>query len=197
MTSTQTKKLRIGLLGFGAMGKTHLYAIRNLPLFYGALPFEAVVGGVCTTSMEKSQSVAKTFDIPFATDDPDALISNPDIDVIDICTPNVHHYEALKKAISAGLFWQMLGAMKRTGSRDAYENWNTDIPILLMSGKDDPVGGFGEGVRKLREQMKKAEFTHLTMYLMPEARHDVLHEEECGAASVRTIIADWIAHHRA
>lgn len=102
-----------------------------------------------------------------------------------------------RKTISAGLFWQMLGAMKRTGSKDAYENWNTDMPILLMSGKDDPVGGFGEGVRKLREQMKKAEFNHLTMYLMPEARHDVLHEEERGAASVRTIIADWIVHNQA
>lgn len=102
MTPAQTKKLRIGLLGFGAMGKAHLYSIRNLPLFYGTLPFDAVVEGVCTTSMEKSQSVASAHGIPIATDDPDALINNPSIDVIDICTPNVHHYHALKKAISAG-----------------------------------------------------------------------------------------------
>lgn len=102
MMQATKKQLRIGLLGFGAMGKTHLYSVRNLPLFYGDLPFEARVYGVCTTSMEKSTRVAKEFDIPFATDDPDALIQNPNIDVIDICTPNIHHFDALKKAIAAG-----------------------------------------------------------------------------------------------
>lgn len=99
---TAKKQLHIGLLGFGAMGKTHLYAINNLPFFYGDIPFEAKVWGVCTTTVEKSTRVAKEFDIPFATDDPDALIHNPDIDIIDICTPNVFHLDALKKAILAG-----------------------------------------------------------------------------------------------
>lgn len=102
MTSCQKKQLRIGLLGFGAMGKTHLYSIRNLPLFYDSLPFEAIVEGVCTTSMQKSESVAASYQIPFATDDPKALIDHPEIDVIDICTPNVFHFDALKRAILAG-----------------------------------------------------------------------------------------------
>ncbi len=96
------KQLRIGLLGFGAMGKTHLYAIQNLPLFYGTLPFDARVFGVCTTSMEKSDRIAKEFHIPFAADDPTELISNPDIDIIDICTPNIYHRDALVSAIRAG-----------------------------------------------------------------------------------------------
>ena len=47
------RKLRIGLIGFGFMGKTHLWAIHNLPFFYragdapDALPFEAEVAAVC------------------------------------------------------------------------------------------------------------------------------------------------------
>ena len=102
MMQPNKKQLRIGLLGFGAMGKTHLYSVRNLPLFYGDLPFEAVVYGVCTTNMEKSNRIATEFGIPFATNDPDAIINHPDIDVIDICTPNIHHFDALKKAIAAG-----------------------------------------------------------------------------------------------
>ena len=82
---TNKKTLRIGLLGFGAMGKTHLYAVRNLPFFYGDLSFDAEVVGVCTTSMEKSNRVAAQYHIPFATDDPNALIEREDIDVIDRC----------------------------------------------------------------------------------------------------------------
>ena len=102
MTAIEKKKLNIGLLGFGSMGKTHLYAVRNLPLFYGPLDFEANVLGVCTTSMEKSNRVATEYGIPYATDDADALINHPEIDVIDICTPNIYHFDQLKKALSAG-----------------------------------------------------------------------------------------------
>ena len=100
--SKQKKQLRLGLLGFGSMGKTHLYAIQNLPFFYGDLPFEARVFGVCTTSMEKSERVAAEHHIPLATNDPLALIQSNEIDVIDICTPNVYHKDALLAAIKAG-----------------------------------------------------------------------------------------------
>lgn len=50
---TQTKKiLRIGLPGFGSMGRTHTRAVRNLPFFYGELPFSAdVYGGIATEVM--------------------------------------------------------------------------------------------------------------------------------------------------
>ena len=96
------QQLHIGLLGFGSMGKTHLYAVKNLPLFYGELPFEAKIFGVCTTTEEKSKRVAAEFDIPFATTDPNELITHPEIDVIDICTPNICHFDALKAAIAAG-----------------------------------------------------------------------------------------------
>ena len=96
------KIIRIGLLGFGSMGRTHTWAVQNLPFFYGNLSFTAKTVGVCTTTEEKSKRVAEQFDIPLAVTDEDALINNPDVDVIDICTPNNCHFEALKKAIAAG-----------------------------------------------------------------------------------------------
>lgn len=96
------KQLNIGLLGFGSMGRTHTWAVQNLPFFYGPLPFRAVTRGVCTTSQEKSERVAAEFGIPFATQNEDDLINDPNIDVIDICTPNLFHYETLKKAIASG-----------------------------------------------------------------------------------------------
>lgn len=97
-----THTLRIGLLGFGAMGRTHTWAVRNLPFYYGELPFRASVAGVCTTSQEKSDRVADEFGIPLAVCSEDELIGHPDIDVIDICTPNNCHYGTLKKALAAG-----------------------------------------------------------------------------------------------
>ena len=102
MEQNEKKTLRIGLLGFGAMGRTHTWAVQNLPFFYGALPFCAKVVGVCTTSQEKSDRTAAEFGMQIATTNEDDLINSPEIDVIDICTPNVYHYETLKKAIAAG-----------------------------------------------------------------------------------------------
>ncbi len=96
------KQIKIGLLGFGAMGKVHAYCIDNFKYIYGELPFEAKIQGVCTTTLQKSQSVAARYSIPLAAASEDELINNPEIDAIDICTPNIYHYETLKKAVSAG-----------------------------------------------------------------------------------------------
>ncbi len=99
---SSSKTIRIGLLGFGSMGRTHTWAVQNLPFFYGEQSVRAVTAGVCTTTQEKSERVAQQFGIARATTDEDALINAPDIDVIDICTPNIFHFETLKKAITAG-----------------------------------------------------------------------------------------------
>ncbi len=101
MEQTQ-KHLQIGLLGFGSMGRTHTWAVRNLPFFYGDLPFSATTAGVCTTSLEKSRRIAAQFGILRAAETEDELINDPTIDIIDICTPNNLHFETLKKAITAG-----------------------------------------------------------------------------------------------
>ena len=102
MANKQQKQWNIGLLGFGSMGRTHTWAVQNLPFFYGELPFRAVTRGVCTTSQEKSDRIGAEFGIPVTTTDEDALIYDPAIDIIDICTPNICHFKTLKKAIAAG-----------------------------------------------------------------------------------------------
>lgn len=102
MNMAQKKKLHIGLLGFGSMGKTHTWAIQNLPFFYGELPFHAEVYGVCTTSQEKSKKIATDFGFRLAASDENQLIQCSDVDIIDICTPNIFHFETLQKAILAG-----------------------------------------------------------------------------------------------
>ena len=98
----QLKTYRIGLLGFGAMGQTHAYAIHNFPYFYRDLPFSAQIVGVVTRSMEKSERVCNQYGFVRAYANEDELIADPTIDIVDICTPNCLHYETLKKAIKAG-----------------------------------------------------------------------------------------------
>ncbi len=93
--------MNIGLIGFGSMGKTHAWCIENLKYFYRDLPFEAKVAGVCSGHRESTKKAADFLGCKayFCEDD---LINDENIDAVSICTPNIYHYETLKKAIAAG-----------------------------------------------------------------------------------------------
>ena len=95
------REIKIGLVGYGFMGKTHAYAVSALPFFFQDLPFTAKVTGVVTRSPEKSQAVASAIGAPHAFASEAELIAS-DVDVIDICTPNICHLETAKAALAAG-----------------------------------------------------------------------------------------------
>lgn len=104
--------------------------------------------------------------------------------------------ELCRENISAGLFREMLCAMKRTGGGSAYEKWPKDMPLLLISGADDPVGDAGKGVQRVEVAMRKAGMKSVQMKLYPGARHDLLHEEASGnAEAARSLIAEWLIEH--
>ena len=98
------KKLRVGLVGFGFMGKTHLWSVRNLPFFYRTetLNFEAEVASICASTPERAKDAAAQFGIPRFASSAYELIDDPTIDVIDICTPNPLHFDVAKAAVLAG-----------------------------------------------------------------------------------------------
>lgn len=100
----------------------------------------------------------------------------------------------VRKNISAGLFWELLGSMKRTGKAESYAGWNKEMPVLLLYGSEDPVGDSGKGVLRLYALMKKAGMQAVDCQQFPGARHDIFHEEISGTAeNVRHCIADWLA----
>lgn len=99
----------------------------------------------------------------------------------------------VRRDISAGLFWELLGSMKRTGTKQAYDPWRKDLPILLLSGQDDAVGDGGKGVQAVAQAMKKAGMQDVAIRLFPGARHDLLHET-AGAEAIETITS-WISKY--
>ncbi len=66
------------------------------------------------------------------------------------------------------------------GVHSTYKNKNLNkipenLPILLLSGDNDPVGEFGVGVKRLYETYK-SKGLNIKMKLYPEARHKILSE---------------------
>lgn len=53
-----------------------------------------------------------------------------------------------------------------------------DLPILLVSGEDDPVGDLGEGVKKVYQKFQKAGIKDVVCRLYKNDRHEILNETD-------------------
>lgn len=98
----EKKKINIAVVGAGSMGITHTYAIKNIPFYYKDIPFLPVAHTICTRTPEKAAVMRDEYGFLFAESDYDKVLCNDDIDVVDICTPNIYHYEQIKSALEHG-----------------------------------------------------------------------------------------------
>lgn len=96
------RKICIAMLGFGAMGRAHAASVANLRYCYHPLPFEAHLHTLVTRDEKTARQKADMLGFEHATTDYQAVLENPEIDVIDICTPNICHYEQVKAALAHG-----------------------------------------------------------------------------------------------
>jgi len=96
------KTLNIGLIGSGFMGQAHADAFRRAALLYRNLPATPVLHTLADATPELAQSAAARFGFAKSTADWRALVNDPEIDVVDITTPNAMHVEMALAAINAG-----------------------------------------------------------------------------------------------
>ncbi len=52
------------------------------------------------------------------------------------------------------------------------------LPLLFVSGEDDPVGGLGKGVRKVIGLFQATGHSHVSSILYPNDRHEILNETD-------------------
>ncbi len=50
------------------------------------------------------------------------------------------------------------------------------LPVLLLSGHEDPVGNFGKDAVSIHKEFYRQHFQHLNMKVFP-GRHELLHEK--------------------
>lgn len=96
------KEIGIGIIGFGFMGKTHTYGYKTIPLYYDNLPFKIKLVGVCDVNRETAEYAKEMQGFQFSTSDPDDILQREDIDIVNICTPNIFHKDTVIKALKAG-----------------------------------------------------------------------------------------------
>lgn len=80
-------------------------------------------------------------------------------------------------------------------SRKQLQKMPLTLPVLMMSGEEDPVGDYGKGIRSLFRRYQKLGLADVKMKLYPGARHELLNET--NREEVISEIASWIFSHLA
>ncbi len=95
------KKLNVGLIGYGFMGRTHSNAFRKVSNFFET-DHQPVLKAVCGRNEASVKAFADKWGYESTETDWRKVIDRKDIDVVDICTPNDSHMEIAIAAAQAG-----------------------------------------------------------------------------------------------
>src|SRR5271165_6840106 len=95
------KKLNIGLVGAGFMGRTHSNAFAKVNQFF-ELDTQPVLKAVCARNAAGAKAFAANWGYEAFETDWRNLVSRDDIDLIDIASPNDTHAEIAIAAAKAG-----------------------------------------------------------------------------------------------
>jgi predicted dehydrogenase len=96
------KKLNVGLIGAGFMGKAHSLAYVAMPMFFWPAPAIPVRKTIVDVSDSIAAEAAQRFGFEKSTSDWRSVVEDPEIDIIDIATPNHLHAEIAIAAAAAG-----------------------------------------------------------------------------------------------
>jgi predicted dehydrogenase len=95
------KELRVGMIGYGFMGRAHSNAYKRLNDFF-PVQHRPVLKAVCARNQEKAQAFANNWGYERVETDWKNLVAAGDIDLIDIGSPNNTHLEIALAAAKAG-----------------------------------------------------------------------------------------------
>ncbi len=95
------RPLRVGLVGYGFMGRTHANAFRQVPQFFD-VGHRPVLQAVCARNQVAAEKFAARWGFASVETDWRRLVERPDIDLVDIASPNDTHAEIAVTAAQAG-----------------------------------------------------------------------------------------------
>ena len=163
--------LRIGIVGYGTMGRAHSFGYRAAPTL-ADMPMRPIVTLISGRDEAAVAAAAATYGAEGWTTDWRDLVASADIDMVDICTPPGTHAEIAQAAAAAGkavLSEKPLGtsyeeahaawaAVTRAGVRNAIGFNYRRLPAVALMRRMIADGRIGD-VRLWRAIWLSDEFT--------------------------------------
>ena len=92
---------------------------------------------------------------------------------------------------TSSFYHDLLKLIQSATKRNHIRMTKSELPLFIISGEKDPVGGYGKEIQKYLSVLKKAEFTNVASKLYPECRHELLNE--LNNEEVYNDIQQWMA----
>ncbi|WP_339115137.1 Gfo/Idh/MocA family oxidoreductase [Thioclava sp. GXIMD2076] len=156
-----TKTLKIGLIGSGFMGQAHADAFRRAAMLYPDLPAQPELYMLADATETLAAKAAARFGFARSTGDWRQLVSDPEVDVVDITSPNALHHEMALAAIAAGKHVycekplsvtvaeaeEMEDAARRAGVKTMVAFNNIKTPAAMLAKQLIEAGEIGQPMR--------------------------------------------------
>lgn len=94
---------------------------------------------------------------------------------------------------SIQLCGEMMGGIQMIQKKDNLQRMQKDLPILFISGEQDPVGAMGKGVQQTVAAFRDVGMQRVSCVLYPDMRHETLNE--IGKEQVYHDILKWLTEH--
>ena len=91
---------------------------------------------------------------------------------------------------TAGLVREMLDGVIYIQNPAHLALMKKNLPVLFIAGGDDPVGGYGRGVKQTAAEFRKAGVTNVSGNIYPGGRHEIL--GEINREEVFEDVTNWI-----
>lgn len=91
---------------------------------------------------------------------------------------------------TAGAYATLLSLINEVTTKRWAQSIPNDLPILFVSGEDDPVGEMGKGVRAAAELLRQNGVIHVDEKLYEGKRHEI--HNEANRDEVYEFVANWI-----
>src|SRR5437879_5104404 len=88
------KRLKVGVIGVGGIAGTHFPGWKESP--------DAELYALADVIPDVLQRVGEKQDVERLYERPEELFADPDVDIVDICTPNNYHEPLAIAALNAG-----------------------------------------------------------------------------------------------
>ena len=101
--------------------------------------------------------------------------------------------ELRNETFTAAGFKDVFSLLRIVNTVPLIEDTPKELPLLLISGAEDPLGNYGRGIQKLEDTFSSLGFRDVESVLFPEARHELCHE--LNRLEVFDAIIHWLDRH--
>lgn len=135
------KTINVGVIGAGYAGQAHAFGYRNATMAADLADLDVRLRTIVDPNVKLAQNVADRYGFAEVSGDVDALLTDPNIDVVSLALPNFLHAEVLSKVLASGKHVFAEKPIGRTTPEAA--------DLAALANASDAVTGVGFSFRRL------------------------------------------------